>query len=136
MTKSMSYEEAVRRVGDDQRESFPEWSDDEAVEAVRATLTVADLDHNDTYEAYKIVLGMRYEDVHIGQDVIVTSRGNLSARVVSKFLSQQASPYPDGAPAGTPYVALRADNGTEFFNHPSQLQLDDDGWDDINPINT
>jgi hypothetical protein len=67
---------------------------------------------------------MTYEDVHIGQDVIVTSRGDLSARVVGKFRSQQNSPYPDGAPAGTPYVALRADNGVECFNHPSQLRLD------------
>lgn len=67
---------------------------------------------------------MTYDEVQAGQDVIVTSRGDLSARVVDKFLSQQDSPYPDGAPAGTAYVALRANNGVEFFNHPEQLVLD------------
>lgn len=67
---------------------------------------------------------MTYDEVQTGQDVIVTSRGNLSARVLDKFKSQQDSPYPDGAPAGTEYVTLRADNGVEFFNYPEQLVLD------------
>jgi hypothetical protein len=44
---------AVRR---DQRESYPYMTSTQAVEHVQCTMTIADLDINDAYEAYHMVL--------------------------------------------------------------------------------
>jgi hypothetical protein len=68
---------------------------------------------------------MQYDEIEIGQNVIVTTRDNVSARVIDKFKSSEDSPIPGGPPAGTEFVTLRrADNRVTFFNYPHQLVLD------------
>lgn len=72
---------------------------------------------------------MNYDDITIGQEVTVTTRGSRAAIVEKKFKSR--STLPGQPPVGTEYVSLRSPaDDAWFINYPSQLEPRTDFRDD------